>query len=89
IGAVAALAVAAGLSLRWGRAAVRVSGALMLLCLPLYVVQQQVSHRYWPSIDWPGQLSSANDIAWLALALVGSDLVVGAVYARRLMAGTR
>jgi arabinofuranan 3-O-arabinosyltransferase len=89
IGAVAALAVAAGLSLRWGRAAVRVSGALVLLYLPVYVVEQQVSHRYWPSIDWPGQLSSANDIAWAALALAGSDLVVGAVYARRLMAGTQ
>ena len=57
----------------------------VLLALPVYAVVQQMRYRYYPSIDWPADLSSANDLAWAGLALVGSDLVAGAVYARAAM----
>ena len=65
-------------------------GALVALAaLPIYSVVQQAAHHYWPSIDWPAAFSSANDLAWLGLALLGSDLVAGAVYARRTMQAPR
>ena len=83
IGVAAAVGAVIGDRLRWGRAAVRLAAAGALVTLPVYEVVQQVAHRYWPSIDWPADLSAANDIAWLALALVGSDLIAGALRTRR------
>ncbi|HET6963851.1 MAG TPA: alpha-(1-_3)-arabinofuranosyltransferase family protein [Acidimicrobiales bacterium] len=87
IGMVAAVAAAVAIRFRMGRAACRLAAAASFIALPLYAVVQQVRYHYWPDISWPADLSSANDIAWLALALVGSDLVAGAVYARRRMEG--
>ena len=83
-----AVAIFAG---RWpfGRLAARAGALVALAGLPVYAVAQQVAHHYWPSIDWPASLSSANDLAWLGLALLGSDLVAGAVYARRTMRDRR
>ena len=83
IGLVAALAALVGDRRRRGRALVRLAAAAALVALPVYEVAQQVAHRYWPSIDWPADLSAANDIAWLGLALVGSDLIAGALRSRR------
>jgi arabinofuranan 3-O-arabinosyltransferase len=79
------------LALRWraGRAACRVASLVALVVLPLYSVLEQVRYHYWPDIDWPVALSAGNNIAWVALALLGSDLMAGAVYARRAMGGTR
>jgi arabinofuranan 3-O-arabinosyltransferase len=85
IGLVAGIAVLAGLQVRAGRALCRGGALLSLLSLPLYAVTEQMRYHYWPDISWPSDLSSANDIAWLGLALLGSDLVVGAVYARKTM----
>jgi hypothetical protein len=87
IGIVAAAAVAAALSFRWGRLACRCGVLAAVFILPLYEVSQQVAHHYWPDINWPSNMSSGNDIAWLALSLLGADLVAGAVYARRRMKG--
>ena len=64
------------------RAVARAAALLALFGLAGYSVYQQVVHRYWPSIDWPADLSSANDLAWLGLTLIGSDLVAGAARLR-------
>ena len=82
------VAVIAG---RWpgGRVAARLGALVALFGLPVYSVVQQAAHHYLPSIDWPASFSSANDLAWLGLALLGSDLVAGAVYARRSMQARR
>jgi arabinofuranan 3-O-arabinosyltransferase len=86
-GVMAGVAVAVAVSRPWGRVACRVAAVVALLALPVYTVSQQVVHRYWPDINWPANMSSANDLAWLGLALLGSDLVAGAVYARGRMQG--
>lgn len=78
IGAVAGLAVLAGCRLRWGRPAIRALTVLALLAVPAYVMQQQSAHSYLPTIDWPAALSSANDLAWLGMCLLGADVAVGA-----------
>jgi arabinofuranan 3-O-arabinosyltransferase len=82
------MAVVAG---RWpgGRILARAAALVALAALPIYSVAQQLAHHYYPSIDWPASFSSANDLAWLGLALLGSDLVAGAVYARRTMRAPR
>jgi arabinofuranan 3-O-arabinosyltransferase len=77
IGLVAALAAAAGCWWWRGRFGIRIAALVALVAVAGYDVEQQWAHRYWPDINWPGNLSSANDLAWLALALVGSDLVAG------------
>ena len=81
-GAVAALA--AVVAARWaaGRAVCRAAALVALSAVAVYAVVQQVRYRYWPTIDWPADLSSANDIAWLGLALLGSDLVGAALRMR-------
>ncbi len=38
---------------------------------------EQIRYHYLPTIDWPADLSSANDLAWLGLALLGADVVAG------------
>jgi hypothetical protein len=90
IGAVALLATAAACSFLRGRFGVRTLCAAAMLSIPVYVVQQQASHNYLPTIDWPAALSSANDIAWFALAMLGADVVAGAAraYWRRSAAPT-
>lgn len=83
IGAAAGLAALLGCRARHGRAFVRIGAAAALLAVPVYVVQQQAAHGYLPTIDWPAALSSANDLAWLGMSLLGSDLVAGFVLSRR------
>lgn len=89
IGALAAAGVVVAARWRWGRAACRCISIGGLLALPAYAVFEQVAHHYWPDIGWPADLSSANDIAWFALAILGSDAVAGALYARRRMEDAR
>jgi hypothetical protein len=79
IGLIAGVAVASASWWRWGRAVIRVATVAALVALPVYDVQQQWAHHYLPTIDWVASLSSANDIAWLALSLVGADMVAGRV----------
>jgi hypothetical protein len=82
IGAICAVAVAAGCWWTRGRLAVRAAGVGSLVLLGVYVVVQQWRYQYLPTIDWPSDLSSANDIAWLAILLLGSDGVVGLLRGR-------
>ena len=89
IGLVAAAGVAVASRLRFGRAVCRLGAMTALVALPVYTVIQQEKYHYWPDINWPANMSSANDIAWLGLALLGSELVAGAVYSRRRMQGER
>jgi arabinofuranan 3-O-arabinosyltransferase len=77
IGAAAAVATVIACRLRAGRAVCRLAAVASLLALPLYVVSEQVAYRYWPDINWPSEVSSANDLAWLGLALVGADVLAG------------
>jgi hypothetical protein len=79
IGVLAAVAAAVASWWRWGRMGLRVAIVAVLIAIPVYNVQQQWRHHYLPTIDWVSSLSSANDIAWLALSLVGADLVAGRV----------
>ncbi len=88
IGVIAAVAVAAGCWWSWGRLAVRVATVGALLAVGVYVVVQQQRHRYLPAIDWPADLSSANDLAWLGITLLGADVVVGAIRSRLGVAST-
>ena len=82
IGVAAGLAVAAGCWWSWGRLAGRVASVAALVVTGVYVVAQQHRYHYLPTIDWPGDLSSANDIVWLGLTLLGGDVVVGAMRSR-------
>ena len=83
IGVVGGVAVAVGALWARGRLAVRVAMAAALIALPVYDSVEQWVYRYWPTINWPGDVSSANDVAWLALTLLGADLIAGAVRSRR------
>ncbi len=82
IGAVAGAAVAAGCWWRRGRLAVRIGAVAGLVAVGVYVIIQQYLHHYWPDINWPANLSLANDLAWAALALLGGDVVIGLVRSR-------
>ena len=82
IGVVAGIAVAAGCWWRWGRPVGRVAAVGALVLVGVYAVAQQHRYHYLPTIDWPGDLSSANDIAWMGVTLLGADVVVGAMRSR-------
>jgi hypothetical protein len=46
------------------------------------VLVEQHLHHYLPDINWPANLNRANDLAWLGLALLGADVVVGLLRSR-------
>jgi hypothetical protein len=82
IGLTAGLAVAAGCLWGAGRLAVRVFSVLSLAAVGVYVLVEQHLHHYLPDINWPANLNRANDLAWLGLALLGADVVVGLLRSR-------
>jgi hypothetical protein len=82
IGLAAGAAVVAGSRWEWGRLAVRAASVAVLVSAGVYVLVQQDLHRYLPDINWPANLSLANDLAWMALALLGADVVVGLLRSR-------
>jgi hypothetical protein len=82
IGLVAGVAVAAGCWWRQGRLVVRVLSVVSLLALGLYILVEQHRYHYLPDINWPANLSRANDLAWLGLTLLGADVVVGLMRSR-------
>jgi hypothetical protein len=84
----AAVAVGAGCWWSRGRLAVRIATVGVLVAVGVYVVVEQHRHRYLPTIDWPADLSSANDLAWLGITLLGADVVVGAIRSRLGVAST-
>ena len=82
IGLLAGIAVAAACWWSGGRLALRIATVAAFAGAGVYVVAEQVRYHYLPTIDWPADLSAANDIAWLALALLGADMVVGLMRTR-------
>jgi hypothetical protein len=82
IGLAGAAAVVIGCVWSRGRLVVRVAALATLAALPVYAVAQQVAHDYWPDINWPTDLSLANDLAWLGLVWLGADLIAGYVRSR-------
>jgi hypothetical protein len=82
IGLAGAVAVVIGCVWSRGRLVVRVAAVVALAALPVYAVAQQAAHRYWPDINWPSDLSLANDLAWLGLVWLGADLIAGYVRSR-------
>ena len=82
IGLMAGLAVAAGCLWGSGRLPVRVLSVLSLAAVGVYVLVEQHLHHYLPDINWPANLNRANDLAWLGLALLGADVVVGFLRSR-------
>ncbi len=82
IGLIAGAAVAAGCWWRRGRLLVRVLSVLSFLGLGVYIVVEQLRHRYLPDINWPANLNRANDLAWLGITLLAADAVAGLVRSR-------
>jgi hypothetical protein len=82
IGALGAAAVVIGCVWSRGRLAVRIGAVVALAALPVYEVAQQTAHHYWPDINWPAEMSLANDLAWLGLVWLGADLIAGYVRSR-------
>ena len=76
IGVFVAAAVAA--ALWWPRARiVLTAGSVGSLGLAaLYVIVQQGRYRYPPIYNWPSNFGSVADLAWLAVMLLGADVVV-------------
>jgi hypothetical protein len=53
-----------------------------LIAVGVYVIVEQHRYHYLPTIDWPADLSSANDLAWFGIALLGADVVAGVMRSR-------
>lgn len=47
----------------------------LVLCA-LYVVVQQHRYDYVSDLDWPSRFSRVNDLAWLAVLLLFTDVLV-------------
>jgi len=88
LAATAAAATAIACGWRWGRAVTRAGAVGSLAAVAVYDLTQQWSHHYVPDINWPANMSLANDLAWMGLVLLGADLVAGAAR-RRLGGGPR
>ncbi len=78
-GLIVGVATFAAGRLRWGRVILRGGAIAALVVLIGYAVVEQHRYRYLPTINWPANMSAANDIAWLAVCLLGADVVVGAL----------
>jgi hypothetical protein len=76
IGLVVGLAAAA--ALRWPRArAVLTVGSVVGFALAAaYVVVQQARNGYPTISSWPSRFEDVADLAWLAVLLLGTDVVV-------------
>jgi hypothetical protein len=73
-----AVGVATAGALRWPRArAVLTIGSVVAFCLAAaYVVVQQLRHDYPTIASWPSRFEDVADLAWLAVFLLGADVVV-------------
>ncbi len=76
IGVVVGLAAAA--ALRWprARAVLTVGSVLAFSIAAAYVVVQQSRHGYPTISSWPSRFEDVGDLAWLAVLLLGADVVV-------------
>jgi hypothetical protein len=77
--------LAAGATLRWPRArAVLTVGSVVAFALAAaYVIVQQARNGYPTISSWPSRFEDVADLAWLAVLLLGADVVVQWVRRRR------
>ncbi len=72
-------ALAAGLVLAWPRLrpvlTLGAPGRAASLCA-LYIVVQQHRYDYVSDLDWPNRFHRVNDVAWLAVLLLLTDVLV-------------
>ena len=61
----------------------RLAPVAILSLIALYVAFGQWRHSYAPQFQWTTYFSRARQPAWLALALLATDVVVGIVAYRR------
>jgi arabinofuranan 3-O-arabinosyltransferase len=58
------------------RFVVSLGAPLALAAAALYVIVQQYRYDYVADLDWPGRFTSVNDLAWLAVVLLLTDVVI-------------
>jgi hypothetical protein len=82
IGLVVGAATAAALLVPRARAVVTAGSIVALAATAGYVVVQQARHGSPTIASWPSQFDAVSDLAWLAVWLLGADVVVEWVRAR-------
>jgi hypothetical protein len=72
------LAAASGIGLRWRRARpwLLLAAPAALVGALAYVLVWQFGHEIPPGFDWPAAFGRAHPIGWLAVLLLGIDVVV-------------
>jgi hypothetical protein len=83
VGVVTGLLAAGALRSGRVRAALRLAPVAIVSLIALYVAFGQWRHSYAPQFQWTTYFSRARQPAWLALALLATDVVVGIVLTRR------
>ncbi len=78
-GGVVALGMFVVLRLGHGRRVLTAGAGAAAAATGLYVLVQQHRYRYWPTIDWPSDVSLADALAWLAVCLLAADAAVEVV----------
>jgi hypothetical protein len=82
IGLVVGAAVLAALVVPRARALLTIGAAGVFAGAAAYVVVQQARHGYPTIASWPSQFDAVADLTWLALWLLGADVVVELVRGR-------
>jgi hypothetical protein len=77
IGLVVGGATLTGLLLPRARAVLTLGSVAAFAAAAAYVVIQQARHGYPTIAGWPAQFDAVADLAWLAVWLLGADVIVG------------
>ncbi|MFM7270447.1 MAG: alpha-(1-_3)-arabinofuranosyltransferase family protein [Actinomycetes bacterium] len=83
VGVVTGLFAAGAIRSNRVRAALRLAPVAIVSLIAVYVALGQWRHDYAPQFEWTTYFARARQPAWLALALLATDVVVGIVLARR------
>ena len=75
--------------LLWWRAILAFGAPLVFGSVALYIAVSQYRHNFEPKYFWPEYFDRVNDLAWLAVLLLGSDALVEILRTRRWRARTR
>jgi hypothetical protein len=76
------LALAALLRARW-RVALAIGAPFALGLAGLFVLVEQMRHRYPPVFEWPTFFERVHVLGWLAVAFIAADALVEVVRTRR------
>ena len=76
VGIVVGIATLAALLAPRARALLSIGSVVALIAAGGYVVVQQARHGYPTVSSWPSQFDAVADVAWLAVWLLGADVVV-------------